>query len=340
MAGWVLGTALQLQHADLWSVSNYGWFGALALVLYAQAASKNIASVLRFAQVGVVVAALAFAVCGLRSLLFLAQALDPVWEGRDMLVSGVVTDMPQRNTAGLRFRLAVESAQWQGQDARVPPLVDVGWYAGVYPVGDMQGLQRQPGDVQAGERWTMTLRMKAPHGSRNPQGFDYELWLWEQGVQATGYVRAGANDPTPQRVAQTWTHPVALARQVLRERIFSAVEQRQAAGLIAALVVGDQSAIDRVDWDVFRATGVAHLMSISGLHITMFAWGAGLLVGWLWRRSSALCLAMPAPTAALLGGVLLATTYSVFSGWGVPAQRTCIMLATVALLHLAGARWP
>jgi competence protein ComEC len=133
---------------------------------------------------------------------------------------------------------------------------------------------------------------------------------------------------------------VALARQSLRERIFAAVEQRQAAGLIAALVVGDQSAIDRVDWDVFRATGVAHLMSISGLHITMFAWGAGLLVGWLWRRSSSLCLAMPAPTAALLGGVLLATAYSVFSGWGVPAQRTCIMLATVALLRLSGARWP
>ncbi len=345
LAGWVLGSALQLQQAELWQTTTYAWFMALALALYAQAASKNIASknitsAMRFVQVGVAVAALAFAVCGLRSQLFLAQALDPVWEGRDVRVSGVVTDMPQRNTAGLRFRLAVESAQWQGQDARVPPLVDVGWYAGVYPVGDMQGLQRQPGDVQAGERWTMTLRLKAPHGSRNPQGFDYELWLWEQGVQATGYVRAGANDPIPQRLTQTWTHPVALARQRLRERIFAAVEQRQAAGLIAALVVGDQSAIDRVDWDVFRATGVAHLMSISGLHITMFAWGAGLLVGWLWRRSSALCLAMPAPTAALLGGVLLATAYSVFSGWGVPAQRTCIMLATVALLRLSGARWP
>ena len=340
LAGWVLGSALQLQQADLWPASKYAWFMALAPVLYAWAASKNIASVLRFLGAGVAAAAFAFAMCGLRSHLFLAQALDPVWEGRDVLVSGVVTDMPQRNTAGLRFRLKVESAQWQGQVATVPPLVDVGWYANVYPVGDMQGLQRQPGEVQAGERWTMTLRMKAPHGSRNPHGFDYELWLWEQGVQATGYVRAGANDPTPQRLAQTWTHPVALARQVLRERIFVAVEQRQAAGLIAALVVGDQSAIDRVDWDVFRATGVAHLMSISGLHITMFAWGAGLLVGWLWRRSSALCLAVPAPTAALLGGVLLATAYSVFSGWGVPAQRTCIMLATVALLRLSGARWP
>ena len=100
------------------------------------------------------------------------------------------------------------------------------------------------------------------------------------------------------------------------------------------------SGSNRIDWDVFRATGVAHLVSISGLHITMFAWGAALAIGWLWRRSGRLCLALPAPSAALLGGVLLATAYSVFSGWGVPAQRTCLMLATVAVLRLSGARWP
>jgi competence protein ComEC len=72
----------------------------------------------------------------------------------------------------------------------------------------------------------------------------------------------------------------------------------------------------------------------------MFAWGAALAVGWLWRRSGPLCVALPAPNAALMGGVLLATAYAVFSGWGVPAQRTCLMLATVALLRLSGARWP
>ncbi|MFZ1608298.1 MAG: DNA internalization-related competence protein ComEC/Rec2, partial [Rhodoferax sp.] len=160
------------------------------------------------------------------------------------------------------------------------------------------------------------------------------------GVQATGYVRAGAKDPAPQRLAQTWRYPVALARQTVRERINAQVAQHQTAGVLAALVVGDQAAIERADWDVFRATGVAHLVSISGLHITMFAWGAALLVGWLWRRSGALCTVLPAPQAALLGGVLLATGYAVFSGWGVPAQRTCLMLATVALLRLSGARWP
>ena len=139
---------------------------------------------------------------------------------------------------------------------------------------------------------------------RQPFGFDYELWLWEQGLQATGYVRAGAKDPLPQRLAQTQRHPVERLRQQVRDQIFAKVTERQYAGLIAALVVGDQNAIDRADWNIFRTTGVAHLMSISGLHITMFAWAAALLVGWLWRRSSSLCLWLPAPSAAVLGGVL------------------------------------
>ena len=341
LSGWVLGTALQLQQPALWAWGIYASFMLLAPALYAWIAHKNIASLRRSTAVFATVAALAFALTGLRATLFLNHALDPALEGRDVDITGVVAALPQRNESGLRFRLAVEAAQLDGAAVAVPALVDVGWYGGLFPNGsDALALQRQPADMKAGERWRMTLRLKAPHGSRNPHGFDYELWLWEQGVQATGYVRATARDPVPQRLAQTWQHPVALVRQSVRERIFGAVEQRQFAGLIAALVVGDQNAIDRVDWDVFRATGIAHLVSISGLHITMFAWGAALVTGWLWRRSERLCTAVPAPAAALAGGVLLATAYAVFSGLGVPAQRTCVMLVTVALLRLSGVRWP
>lgn len=141
-------------------------------------------------------------------------------------------------------------------------------------------LQRPPAALGGRERWQLTVRLKAPHGASNPFGFDYELWLWEQGVQATGYVRAGPKDPAPQRLGQTGQHPVEWARQQVRNQIFERVAERPYAGLIAALVVGDQKAIERVDWDVFRATGVAHLMSISGLHITMFAWVAAWGLGW------------------------------------------------------------
>ncbi|MBK6568847.1 MAG: DNA internalization-related competence protein ComEC/Rec2 [Burkholderiales bacterium] len=313
-------------------------FVLLALVGYTCAASKTIAIDKRMGLALMAFALLGFGATGLRANAYLADALDPALEGRDLRVTGVVANLPQRSEAGLRFRFEVESATLDGQSAHLPPRLDVAWYG--ESALSVAGLSRPLPNVQAGERWAMTLRVKAPHGTRNPHGFDYELWLWELGVQATGYVRAGAKDPAPQRLAQTWRYPVALARQIVRGRINAQVAQHQTAGVLAALVVGDQAAIERADWDVFRATGVAHLVSISGLHITMFAWGAALLVGWLWRRSGALCTVLPAPQAALLGGVLLATGYAVFSGWGVPAQRTCLMLATVALLRLSGARWP
>ncbi|HEY1226861.1 MAG TPA: DNA internalization-related competence protein ComEC/Rec2, partial [Ramlibacter sp.] len=162
----------------------------------------------------------------------------------------------------------------------------------------------------------------------------------EQGLQATGQVRAGKGDAPPRRLAATWRHPVEQARQTTRDAIEQRVADPQAAGILAALVVGDQNAIARADWDVFRATGVAHLMSISGLHVTMFAWVAGLVVGAGWRRSARLCLAWPAPHAALAGGLVLATAYALFSGWGVPAQRTLVMLACFGALRFAGRRWP
>jgi competence protein ComEC len=348
LLGFVLGTALQLQQAALFPWQAYASIVLVALVAYAFVATKSIAYGWRMGLAVVALGLCGFGLTGLRATAYLGEALDPALEGRDVRITGVVSNLPQRNESGLRFRLEVEAAVLDGQAVRVPPLMDVGWYGGAFSagpavVGDatpVTALNRLPADVQAGERWDMTVRLKAPHGSRNPHGFDYELWLWEQGVQATGYVRATARDPVPVLLGQTWRHPIVLARQAVRSNIYQQVQMRQFAGMIAALVVGDQAAIDRVDWDVFRATGVAHLVSISGLHITMFAWGTALLVGWLWRRSGRLCIALPAPSAALIGGVLLATAYAVFSGWGVPAQRTCLMLATVALLRLSNARWP
>lgn len=357
MLAGVLGTAAQLQQAALWSAWVYGCTAVFALAVYAIAAIKNIAISLRVGCVVLAMAAFGFGLTGARAVLYLNHALDPALEGRDVVVTGVVANLPQRNQTGLRFRMAVESAQLNGQPISVPPRMDVGWYGTAFASGAAAGVDadsapdgavpspifapnRQPVPVQAGERWQMTLRLKAPHGSRNPYGFDYELWLWEQGVQASAYVRTTAKDPAPVRLGQTGFYPVALARQMVRESIYRRISTPQTAGLLAALVVGDQNAIDNTDWDLFRATGVAHLVSVSGLHITMFAWVAALLVGWGWRRSARLCLAMPAPYAALLGGVVLASAYAVFSGWGVPAQRTCLMLASVAALRLCGLRWP
>ena len=351
-AGVLLGTALQLAQPCLWGAGAYTGLATLALLALC-VVWRRLRQHRAVPRVGVAlaVAMLVFALTGLRAWHYQAQALDPALEGRDLRLVGTVAAMPQPMDNGVRLRVAVESATLpgpQGHAVPVPALVDVGWYrSGSADGADAAARSRYAALPQAGERWALTVRLKAPHGTRNPQGFDYELWLWEQGVGATGTVRMGARAAAPERLAQTPWYPVEQLRQRVRDAIFAALApdaqdatRQRLAGVVAALVVGDQRAIERNDWDLFRSTGVSHLMSISGLHITMFAWLAAAAVGALWRRSARLCLAWPAPSAGLVGGLLLAGSYALFSGWGVPAQRTVAMLATVVLLRLTGRRWP
>ena len=361
LSGTLLGAALQLQQARLWNA------GAYAALFLAGLAGLGLLSgrwrprfqrprALRMLAWLPMIAALAcgaFAGSGLagwRAAAYAKGALDPALEGRDLQVVGVVAQMPQRNEGGTRFRLDVESARWADESRASPPRVAariaLGWYHddtslwGRAPEGRTAAKREAAAPLHAGDRWRLTVRLKAPHGNLNPHGFDSELWLWEQGVHASGYVRTGARDAAPARLQTTWQHPLERAREAVRDAVFERVADVRQAGVIAALVTGDQGAIERIDWDIFRATGVAHLMSISGLHITMFAWLATLAVGALWRRSGRLMLHWPAQHAGLVGGVMLATLYAVFSGWGVPSQRTVLMLAVIGLLRLTGRRWP
>ncbi|HZY20667.1 MAG TPA: DNA internalization-related competence protein ComEC/Rec2 [Ramlibacter sp.] len=341
LAGAVLGPAVQMRQPALWPFVAYGALAAATAVALAVVFWRTSRAHLPARTASLLLAAACgFGLAGARAAHFLSQGLDPALEGRDLAVVGTVAAMPQRNELGQRFRFEVEAARDGAAAVRLPPLVSLGWYGGPAAAAGAFELQGGGPDLHPGERWAFSVRLRAPHGTLNPHGFDQELWLWEQDLQATGYVRAGRGDPAPALLSTTGAHPVERARQSVRASIEARVADRQAGGVLAALVVGDQNAIDRTDWDVFRATGVAHLLSISGLHVTMFAWLAAALIGAGWRRVPRLCLAWPAPHAALLGGLLLAAGYALFSGWGVPAQRTLLMLASLGWLRLSGRRWP
>ncbi|NJM43503.1 MAG: DUF4131 domain-containing protein [Brachymonas sp.] len=344
LVAFVIGCAVQLQQRELFSIWFYMLFGApagiytawsaIVLIVSRQTNAAQISATNRAVKTLLLALAalgLGFALTGWRALAYQSQAISAQLEGQDIRVTGIVAQMPRRDESGLRFRFDVESAQLidsaaleatqqtnsqavPSKTVKLPASIQLAWYrslprlsedAAAVPFAELTA-QAQP---QAGERWQLVARLKAPHGHLNPHGFDYELWLWEQGLGATGYVRAGlreaARGDAPLRIGSTWQHPIEAARQSVRDAIAQRIADAQLAGVLAALVVGDQASIERADWDVFRATGVAHLMSISGLHITMFAWGAALLIGALWRRSMRLTNAMPAQHAALVGGVLL-----------------------------------
>lgn len=338
-AGLLAGVWAQLQMAELWPAAGaWPWAWLLAAKGLALAAAGW-----RWRQGGagllawtLGLAALAFATTHERAAARLAEALPPALEGQDLQLTGVVVSLPRESLEGVTFVLEVESARRAGQPVQVPGTVSLGWWRGV---DDMALLAGPAEPLRAGQRWRFTVRLKQPHGAANPQGFDVELWLWEQGIRATGAVRSRPGDEA-QLLDPVAGAPVQRLRQAVRDAIQARVADPAAAGVLAALAIGDQAAIERADWELFRITGVAHLMSISGLHVTMFAWLAGAVVGALWRRQARACLWLPAPQAARWGGLTAALAYAVLAGWGVPAQRTVGMIAVVVLLRTRGVQWP
>ncbi len=346
LLAWLTGTALQLFQPSLWSLPAYALTavmgclsgGLCRFILHRTPVKYIHATVCIAVCVGI---SLSFALTGMRAVWFAQNALDPSLEGVDLQVTGVVSTMPQWRSDGVRFGFEVEHAQRIGNHhmVEIPTALQTGWYTSSF-----DNEPRALPDIKAGERWQLPLRLKRPHGLVNPGGFDAELWLWEQGVHATAHVRESAGAGSLKRLQSTWQFPIEQWRQHTRASIVQTLKEPRFSGQTAALLLGDQAAISQRDWDVFRITGIAHLMSISGLHITLWAWVARWLIFRIWRYSDiwgrSWCLVYPAPLAALWGGVLFALVYALFSGWGVPAQRTVIMLMAACWLRVNAMRWP
>jgi competence protein ComEC len=256
----------------------------------------------------------------------LADRLAPELEGRDIDVVGVVSSLPTVGERSLRFEFQPESAE-----VPLPSKMLVSWFRGpLYESSAATALEVHPG-----ERWRLSLRLRRPHGQFNPHGFDYEAWLLERGIGATGYVRPRS---TPLRLGarNSLMDRVERLRELVRDRFKRVLGETPATGILAALAVGDQRAISNEEWRLFSRTGVTHLMSISGLHVTLvsglFAW----LAGALWRRVPALTLRLPARKAAAAAAIVAALAYTLIAGFAVPAQRTFWMVTVVALALWSG----
>ena len=280
-------------------LSAFAWPAAAALLGFAWAAG--------FAQVRI------------------AERIDAALEGRDLAVTGVVASLPQPFERGVRFEFDVEQA-----DRGVPPRVLVSWYNGLTPDEFQEVLP-----VRAGERWRFTLRMKRPRATANPYAYDWEVAALERGIGAAGYVRPRADRERVDAMVYRPAYVIERAREGIRARFRDTLADAPYAGVLIALAIGDQRAIESPDWQTFTRTGVGHLMSISGLHVTMVAGLFAWLVLMLWRRSERLTLRLPARKAAAVAGVAAAAAYCLLAGFAVPAQRTLYMLAVVAIALLA-----
>lgn len=235
-------------------------------------------------------------------------------EGVDLVIEGRVRDLPLQRDGQTGFQFDVlrgegEARVLEGRRLRLS------WYRGsVVP--------------QPGSQWRLAVRLKRPRGVLNPGGYDYERRALEQRIAATGYVRDG-----PDNIELRAGGGIDALRLKLSDAIASAVNAPRAR-FVQALAVGDTRGLDRDDWQVLRATGIAHLVAISGLHIGIAAGFGALLMRLLYRRFPRLGLRLPLPQAAAGLALLLAAAYAALAGFSLPTQRALLMIAAALLAIL------
>lgn len=237
----------------------------------------------------------------------LADQLSAEFDGRTLWLEGVVSGLPSTVPAGKQQMTRFELLQAQSRRGLLPQKLRLAWYSAP--------------ELEPGQRWRLAVSLKAPYGLKNAGLFDYEKWLFAQGIGATGTVKQGQL-LSQQANYHRWRLQI---QQALKSHLSA-----NYSDAVLALILGDGAALNREQWSTLRATGTIHLMVISGQHISLVA---GLIYGLLFTLgrlgywfSGRLGLSL---TCLLTAIAILA--YAALAGFGVPVQRACIMSLTVLL---------
>ena len=257
-------------------------------------------------------------VTALVSLDELAQRWSPADEGQRVIAMVHIDSLIARHGAGVEFdaELLIESPASLERAIRAR----VVW--------------REPPSPRprAGERWRLLLQMRTPRTNTNPGGFDEQREFFRDRIHARATVLPFVGT---QRLASAPWGLLRLRDEIVRH-IRKTVVDRDAAALFAGLAVGATGEVSREQWQVFSNTGTTHLVAISGMHVTLFCWVVAALARRLWRSLPRLASRVDREQFAGLLGVPAAALYAALAGFGIPAQRTVIMLAVWWGLRLAG----
>jgi competence protein ComEC len=186
-----------------------------------------------------------------------------------------------------------------------------------------------------GERWRLRGTLQAVRGLRNPGRADPGRAWRRRGVGGTLRlahpllaVRIGNEGKGAAGTFRAW-------RQRRARRLESA---GPGGALLAALALGERSALSDASREAFAQLGLAHLLAVSGLHLSLVSgmvfWGVLALAS----RSAALAARIDLPGAALVSALLAAGGYALLTGPAIPVQRAFVLLAAAGLA--VGSRRP
>ncbi len=245
----------------------------------------------------------------------LYPSLDKSLEGIDLNVVGKIVSIPSIQKRGVRFEFLIFKANQADNNERVitPKKVRLNWFD-------------ETPNLKLGEQWQLRVRLKRPWGFANLGSFDYEKWLFEHEIRATGYVRDGEKAKRLQKT--NISHPAHFLRAWLNEKL-KLVSPGLNSSIIKALALGERGAMSPEHWKVLVGTGTNHLLAISGLHISLVSGLVYLLALKLCKLSESLCLRIAAQRVAALAGMAASIMYAMLAGFSIPTQRAMIMAAIV-----------
>ena len=330
--GFVLGAWLLQQQATLPSLY---WMLALIpsffLVVKSRSFQFKFSAYFQTLSLFIFASLLGFCWAATFATIRLSDELPQDWQQKSVTLIGVVASLPEVTERGERFRFDVESILTKDatKTLKIPRHISLNFYRET----QSQRPENAPSlssNFHAGERWQFTVRLKRPHSTYNPHGYDFEAWALAENIRATGTIHSKSGYKKLTNFVWRPSYMVEHYREKVGNQISQSLANKPYIGVIRALVVGDDSQINATDWNIYLRTGVNHLMSISGLHITMLAGLAFALAAIIWRRLPSLVMHMPARKAATIVGLIVALLYALLAGMSVPTQRTLYMLVTFA----------
>ncbi len=188
---------------------------------------------------------------------------------------------------------------------------------------------RSHGETLAvGDAVTMRARLQPPGGAVMPGGYDFARVAFYERIGAVGFVYGAAKpaDIGPAPLGIRLSVPLAHLRDTIRRRVEAALPGDN-GHLAAALVMGDRGGISEATQEAMRASGLAHMLAISGLHMVLVAGSAFWLIRALLALSTGLALNRPIKKWAAAGALAVAAAYLGISGAGIATQRAFVMLA-------------
>jgi competence protein ComEC len=243
--------------------------------------------------------------------------LPPALEGLDVTIEGSVLSLPRATEFGTQYHFRIEES-------------DLGFTGKVL----LNDYEAEEGEIRAGQRRQMQVRMKRPHGVANPGGYDRESNLLRQGLVATGYVRKIWSSE------ESKSYSLLTLRQYLLDRVSLYTNESEVGGLLVALVLGLAAQIDPAHAVLFSNTGTSHLFVISGLHVGLVTGVVYWLAGICLRPFTGLCFFLPRQKQAMLFAMLAATLYAGLAGFTLPTVRALVMSVVLMAVYLSGRKLP